>query len=278
MGFTDLLWIFFMLSALQPVLKQRMLQASRKKMISKIEQQHGSRVILLVHRQEMMALLGFPLVRYITIQDSEQVLRALRLTDPKVPIDLVLHTPGGLVLASVQIARAIKRHEGKVTVYVPHYAMSGGTLIALAADEIVMSEDSVLGPVDPQLGQHPAASILQVVDQKPVAEIDDATLILADQSRKAVSQVHDVVNELLQDKMNAEQAAELAATLTKGTWTHDYPITFEEAKSLGLSVSSKMPTEMLQLMELYPQPVRRQPSVTYLPERRRAGPEQGTNE
>jgi ClpP class serine protease len=61
---------------------------------------------------------------------------------------------------------------------VPHYALSGGTLIALAADEIVMREYAVLGPVDPQLGQCPAASILKAVARKPVAEVDDQTLIL----------------------------------------------------------------------------------------------------
>ena len=102
-----------------------------------------------------MSLLGFPIVRYIDINDSEQVLRAIHMTDPDVPIDLILHTPGGLVLAALQIARAIDRHKAKVTVFVPHYAMSGGTLIALAADEIVMCEHAVLGPVDPQLGRVP---------------------------------------------------------------------------------------------------------------------------
>ncbi len=56
------------------------------------------------------------------------------------PLDLVLQTPGGLVLASLQIAQAIRDHRGKVTVFVPHYAMSGGTLIALAADEIAMCQ------------------------------------------------------------------------------------------------------------------------------------------
>lgn len=166
MSFSDVLWIFIMLASLQPVIKQRMLAAARTKSISRIENEHSSRVILLVHRQESMALLGFPVVRYISIEDSEQVLRAIRLTDPKVPIELVLHTPGGLVLASVQIARAIKRHQGKVTVYVPHYAMSGGTLVAMAADEIVMSEDAVLGPVDPQVGQYSAASVVKAVEQK----------------------------------------------------------------------------------------------------------------
>jgi len=151
MDILSLFWLFFMLSALQPVVRQRMREAARSRMIAKIERSGGTRVILLVHRQETMSLLGFPLMRFIDIQDSEEVIRAIHLTDPEEPIDLVLHTPGGLVLASLQIARAIARHEGKVRVVVPHYAMSGGTLIALAADEIVMCEHAILGPVDPQL-------------------------------------------------------------------------------------------------------------------------------
>lgn len=273
MGFSDILWIFIILTSLQPVIKQRMLAAARTKAISKIEMEQGSRVILLVHRQESMALLGFPLVRYISIQDSEQVLRALRLTDPRVPIQLVLHTPGGLVLASVQIARAIKRHEGKVTVYIPHYAMSGGALIAMAADEIVMSADAVLGPVDPQIGQYPAASIVKAVGAKPVADVDDTTLILADQGRKALGQVSDTVVELLTPQLGPEKAKELAELLSEGTWTHDFAITYEAAKQMGLNVSDQMPTEILELMDLYPQPVRTRPSVTYLPSRRRASEE-----
>ncbi|HDI51034.1 ATP-dependent Clp protease proteolytic subunit [bacterium] len=265
MGILDIFWIFFMISALQPVIRQRILEASRQRLIAKIEHERNSRVILLVHRQETMSLLGFPIFRYIDINDSEEVLRAIHLTDPEVPLDIVLHTPGGLVLASLQIARAINKHKGKVTVYVPHYAMSGGTLIALAADEIVMSEHAVLGPVDPQLGEYPAASLLTVVEKKPAAEIDDRTLILADVAEKAIHQVKDSVKELLSKNYSPEKAEELSQLLSQGTWTHDHPITFDEARQLGLHVSSDMPKEFYQLMSLYPQPVRRQPTVEYLP-------------
>jgi ClpP class serine protease len=153
---------------------------------------------------------------------------------------------------------------------VPHYAMSGGSLIAMAASEIVMSEDAVLGPVDPQLGQYPAASILKAVARKPIAEVDDQTLILADQAEKAVSQVRDSVQELLADKCPKDKAAELARLLSEGTWTHDHPITYEAAKSFGLPVRSDLPPEFLDLMTLYPQPVRRQPTVEYLPGHRSA--------
>src|SRR5258705_723678 len=140
MSIGDLFWLFFIFSAIQPMLRQQMLEAMRIRKISQIERGRKSRVILLVHRQETMRLLGFPIARYIDINDSEDVLRAVQMTHVDVPIDVVLHTPGGLVLAALQIAQAVREHRG--TVLVPHYAMAGGTLIALAADEIVMCEHS----------------------------------------------------------------------------------------------------------------------------------------
>ncbi len=129
----DVLWMFFLFSALQPVLKQRFLEASRQRLIASIERRRNSRVILLVHRQETMSFLGFPVFRYIDVDDSEEILRAIHLTDPAVPLDI------------------------------------------------------------------------------------------------------------------------------------DHPITYETAKSFGLPVRSDIPAEVLDLMALYPQPVRRQPTVEYLP-------------
>jgi ClpP class serine protease len=265
MGPLDIFWLFFIVAAIQPIIQKKLLEASRQRMISKIEHNRNSRVILLVHRQETMGFLGFPIFRYIDIQDSENIIRAINLTDPELPIDLVLHTPGGLVLATLQIARAIKKHKGKVTVFVPHYAMSGGTLIALAADEIVMSPHAVLGPVDPQLGEYPAASLIKVVREKPIEELEDKTLVLADIAKKALDQVYDSLKELLQDKYPTDKVEEIASNLSQGQWTHDYPITFEKAMELGLHVSSEMPKDFLELMSLYPQPVKQLPSVEYIP-------------
>lgn len=262
---SNLFWLFFILMAVQPALKQKMLESARQRLIAKIEKQLGSRLILLVHRQETMALLGFPIFRYIDIQDSEEVMRAIRLTDPDLPLDLVLHTPGGLVLAATQIACALRKRKAKVRVFVPHYAMSGGTLIALAADEIIMDEHAVLGPVDPQLGEYPAASLIKVRREKPIAEIDDRTLILVDVAEKALVQIHDTLRILLSDKYEPAQAEEITNILSQGTWTHDNPITFEKARELGLKVSVDMPPDVHKLMALFPQPIRRQATVEYLP-------------
>ena len=273
MSIVDIFWIFFMISALQPILRQRLLEGMRMHRIAQLERARNSRVILLVHRQETMRLLGFPLMRYIDVNDSEDVLRAIQLTDDDTPLDVVLHTPGGLVLAALQIARAIRSHRAKVTVFVPHYAMSGGTLIALAADEIVLSRHAVLGPIDPQFDQAPAASLIKVVEQKPIAEIDDKTLILADVGRKAIAQIKQAARQLLDRHLAAEQAEALAEKLSTGTWTHDYPIASQEAQQLGLPVSTDMPERVLELLALYPQPVRSQAGgVEYLPGPRQAAP------
>ncbi len=264
----ELFWLFLIFISLQPLIKQRMIAAARKRTLAKLEKIRSSRVILLVHRQETMSFLGFPLMRYIDVNDSEEVLRAIHLTDNEVPLDIVLHTPGGLVLASLQIARAIKEHPAKVTVYVPHYAMSGGTLIALAADEIVMAPHAVLGPVDPQIGQSPGASLLRVLRDKPVQDIEDKTLIAADMAEKALYQIEHAVVDLIHDRYSPDKAEEIAQLLTQGHWTHDYPITYANAREIGLPVSPDMPEMVYQLMALYPQPVRRSLGVEYIPEPR----------
>jgi ClpP class serine protease len=264
-NFFQLIWLFFIFSALIPGMKQARLEAARIRLMRDLEQKRKSRLITLIHRQESFSLFGIPISRFINVEDSEQVLRAIRLTPPEMPIDMLLHTPGGLVLASEQIANALKNHPAKVTVFVPHYAMSGGTLIALAADEIVMDGNAVLGPVDPQLGRYPAVSILKAVQAKNPNDVDDETLILADVAEKAIKQVKKRVYEILVDKMGDEKAKELATTLTEGQWTHDYPITCTELGEMGLNACGLLPREIYELMDHFPQPTRSKASVQYIP-------------
>ena len=262
----NLLWLVLIVSSLlSPLLDRRRTELARVRLLNALSRKRGSRVIAMIHRMEAISFLGIPISRHIDIEDSEQILRAIRRTPKDVPIDIILHTPGGLVLAAEQIARAIAGHEGKVTVFVPHYAMSGGTLLALAADEIIIDEHAVLGPIDPQLGNYPAVSILKAIEQKDKNSLDDSTLILGDMAAKAMVQVYESVYHLLLSKFPEDKAREIARTLTEGRWTHDYPITCEMLTSLGLAVCNEMPGEVYRLMELYPQPAQRRPSVQYVP-------------
>jgi ClpP class serine protease len=265
------LWLVVVYMVVQQVFASYWTNAARANVLEQFQEQRKSRVIAMIHRQETISLFGVPVSNYINIEDSEAVLRAIRLTPPEQPIDMILHTPGGLVLAAEQIAKALVEHKGKVTVFVPHYAMSGGTLIALAADEIVMDANAVLGPVDPQIGEMPAASILQVLKLKQANRINDETLMLADMAAKSRLQVASFVAELLLKHLPKDKAITLATALTEGRWTHDFPITVQLARELGLSLSTDMPRIVYDLMDLFPQGGADRPSVMYVPLRRSPG-------
>ena len=264
-------WLALLLIVLIQVFGGRNVDKQRSALLGQFEEARKSRVIAMIHRQESASILGVPVAASISIDDSEAVLRAIRLTPPEQPIDVILHTPGGLVLAAEQIAKALVEHKGKVTVFVPHYAMSGGTLIALAADEIVMDANAVLGPVDPQLGDMPAASIVRVVEIKGPQRVGDEFLMLADMAQKARVQVATFVAQVLGKHMDEKQSIQVATILTEGRWTHDYPITVQAARQLGLKVSTDMPLMVYGLMELYPQGGGIRPSVWYVPLRRTPG-------
>ena len=219
----------------------------------------------MVHRQEQLTLFGIPIYKFISMEDSEEILRAIRTTPKDRPIDLILHTPGGLVLASEQIAMALKSHKAKTTVIIPHYAMSGGSLISLAADEIIMDKHAVMGPVDPQIGKYPAASILKTTYYKSTDKISDEMLILMDISKKAIKQVKEFVYDLLKDKMSEKEAEKLAKILSTGTWTHDYPLTVSKLRDLGIKINTDVPEIVYNLLELYKQNLNIKPSVQYIP-------------
>jgi ClpP class serine protease len=261
----DLFTILFFVAILLPAVQRRGLELRRLRTLNALERARGTRVIAMVHRQETVGFLGVPLFRFIDIDDSEAVLRAIRATPDDRPIDLLLHTPGGLVLASEQIAYALREHPAKVTVLVPHYAMSGGTLLALAADEILMDKAAVLGPVDPQLGDMPAAAIVRVAQIKPIGNLDDRTLLLADVAEKALRHMNQVVTMLVTPRLGAQKAEILAEELAGGHFTHDDPITFGEAEQLGLPVQAGLPEEAYAFMNLFAQEGGRRPSVQYVP-------------
>lgn len=252
-------WVIFFIIFFGSSLMNKAQNYSRERILKEIEQERNSKAITLIHRMETLGFFGFPVKKYIQVEDAEAILRAIREVPDDKPIDLIVHTPGGVLLPAFQIAKALKDHKGKVTVFVPHYAMSGGTLIALAADEIVMDKNAVLGPVDPQFmmgkGKTVAAvSVLQLPQRKKWDSLSDESIMLIDQAEKAVKQVRNMVRYLLSCNPNIciKDPDKIVNRLVEGEVTHDYPVFYSEAKNkLGLPVSTDMPTKIYKLMELY---------------------------
>lgn len=224
------------------------IMTERAEIISRLEEERGTRIITLIHRREPWEEKD---ENYISIEDTEHVLMRIRQTPQDKDVDLILHTPGGLVLASEMIAMAVKNHPAKVTVIVPFYAMSGGTLIALAADEIIMEKDSVLGPVDPQLGSMPAGALISLLEKKHLENISDDNIMLSEEAKKGMERVQKLVKWLLEDKMEKEKAEKLAEFLTGGYTTHDTPIVFEVVKMFGLNVKQGIPKEVYDLFRTF---------------------------
>ena len=74
----SLFWILLLGSSIfMPFFRQKRLEAMRLALMRKMQRGRGSRVITLIHRQESVSFLGIPISRYINIEDSEQVLRAI---------------------------------------------------------------------------------------------------------------------------------------------------------------------------------------------------------
>lgn len=259
------IWIIFVLMALQPMVQKFLLNRKRQSQIRRIQTRTNTRVITMIHRQESGSIIGFRVNKHIDIEDAQTIIGAIERTPADQPIDLIMHTPGGMVLAAMQIARAVKAHPGKVTVHVPFMAMSGGTLIALAADEIILGKFSVLGPIDPQIAGFPAASIVAAKEEKPIEHVSDLTLVFADLGSKAIAQIEAGAVELMVDRVGEKDAKRIAHELATGQWTHDYAVTPEYAKELGLPVKIGLLPEVVELMTLFPQPTRMVPSVEYIP-------------
>jgi ClpP class serine protease len=265
------IWLIFLFFTLiYPRIQQSLLQSARESALKSLGSKRESNVITLIHRQETLSLFGLPLQRYIDIEDSEELLRAIRLAPEEEAIDLIIHTPGGIALAATQIAYALKEHKGKTTVMVPHYAMSGGTLIALAADEILMDKHAVLGPVDPQIGtqkgSYAAPSLLKVLDKKKTDDIDDETLYLAEEARKAIDQMRETVRGLISDKYNEEQLESILGSLVMGKFTHDYPLTADKVCDLlGQCAVPELPSEVYNLMSYYKMGRQQRPGIEYVP-------------
>ncbi|MCF7890748.1 hypothetical protein K9M78_05955 [Candidatus Bipolaricaulota bacterium] len=261
-GFT--IWIFFFLVFILPQFNHWMTQKNRQSQLNSFATKRGSNVITMIHRQEKVSFFGIPFYKYIDMDDSEAVLRAIRKTPDDKPIDLILHTPGGLVLPATQIALALNDHPAETRILIPHYAMSGGTLLALACNEVIMDPHAVLGPVDPQIqreeGTATAASSILAADKEKGKDAEDETLMLADISEKAVSQMKNLVNKLTDNP-------EIVDKLVSGQYTHDYPITPDKAVDFGIPVKTELPDEVYNLMDLYPQTKGGKPSVEYFPSR-----------
>ena len=194
-------------------------------------------------------------------------------------LDLMLHTPGGDIDAADKIVRILQRRvgaEAELRVIVPDSAKSAGTLIAIGADIIVMSDSSELGPIDPQIittdasgnvSQRPAHTYVDGYEAL-VRKINDPASYQegkgTDAERLLLSKCDPAMLDLCRQAL--ERSRRLAESLLKkgmlrdGSWTkvaldltdndrwlsqHGAVIDSEDAQTMGLRVEYMSPDSEL---------------------------------
>jgi len=171
---------------------------------------------------------------------------------------LLVNSPGGLVQSSYKIARALRKTFKEITVFVPHIAASGGTLLALAGNTIVMGMMSQLSPLDPQAKvEDGAVSANSVVDAHEFVTrlFDDVSVEDAPYSYKtladkcdgvdirdalaSLSLMEEYILEILEDcGYSNQECKKISHNIVRGFKTHDEVINLDKAKKLGLNVVS----------------------------------------
>lgn len=84
---------------------------------------------------------------------SSELVKKLSVRNKARNVVLVLTTPGGSPDAAFKIGRCLQNSYDNFTLFVPGWCKSAGTLVAIAADELVIGNRGELGPLDIQIAK-----------------------------------------------------------------------------------------------------------------------------
>ena len=181
----------------------------------------------------------------ITFDQAFDVVRKIRAARGG-DIAVVLHTTGGFSFPSDMIAKALFQHKGRKVAFVPYTAMSGGTLIALATDEIFMGAAAALGPIDTQYWGLPVSAYKYLKQVKNVDHIEDRFLIMSHLAEK----FEESAAARAKSRINQKHGPNVVEELMAGGRYHGDPISAEEARKIGIRVADKeCPKEAYSLVD-----------------------------
>ncbi|MBA4026792.1 MAG: serine protease [Cyanobacteria bacterium DS3.002] len=237
----------------------------RKKYIAKFSEVSGRNVIAYYSgwlQKTSLSRRGFDGFGINDI-DLHSFMSVLNGMDRSKGLDLILHTPGGDPYALEGIVNYLGNCFGSdIRAFVPQMAMSAGTMLCLSCREIVMGRHSSLGPIDPQIGNMPADSVLAQFEEAKAAILENDRNILIYgkcleeyppvvliEIRNAVQLSIDLSRSWLENNMFAgELVKDRAAASAKiegivnylasheNTKTHARHISANKAKELGLNI------------------------------------------
>lgn len=201
--------------------------------LKKIKKITGRNILFIKHTES-----GLFSQSMITQKTMLDINKAFRKFDGK-PFDLILHTPGGEVFSSMFISRMLKSYKGEIRSFVPFYAMSGGSLLALSGNDIYLSKNGCIGCIDPQVGMlwnYGSASSWNRIMKVKGNKANDSSISMAFLGSQCTKTIKNYLIELLDDKMSKKENRFFAEFLTSGKVEHIYPLGINELREFGLDV------------------------------------------
>lgn len=189
--------------------------------------------------------------QFLQVEEATDVVAEILSVGKRTPVDLILHTLGGSAAACEMIAEALVKRPN-TRAFVPFYALSAGTEIALATTQVVFGQHGALGPTDIQF-RIPQKDLEQLEEAVGFENLPVDLQLMIIHARSAVKRDIKTVCRLINRKHVplAEWLfgkCKLASKLSSGEMPHDHRITYKEARRLGIHVSRRMPKNMYQFV------------------------------
>ena len=158
--------------------------------------------------------------------------------------NLVLQTPGGDVFATVLLSKILYKYANKIDVYVPNYAMSGGSLLTLTGDRLHFNDYSCIGPIDPQIGglfsSGSAAGWKDVMRIKK-NKVNDQSIIYHRIGKQVETSIYNYIYGLVKNK--CKKPKEFTKFITDGNVEHIFQLDMDMLQKYGFDVQEINPIE-----------------------------------
>jgi len=235
MAVTLLSSVFILVFAWDGYIKPVLGRVYLKYIMMKVKRITGKNAIVMKHTTS--GFFSQSMIDSNTLNDIETAVRSFKGK----PFDIILHTPGGYVFYAQLLSKAIRSYGGNVRALIPFYAMSGGTMLALSCNEIVMGNFACIGPVDPQLGglfsAGSAKSWKEVIRRKG-RKANDSTIQYAYAGEQYTKTIRSDIKKLLESRIeDSEQLEKTVDILTDGTLEHAYQLDISRLADIGISVT-----------------------------------------
>lgn len=253
--YAGILLFFLLTGIITDVISKSLKENHLRSVVETYERETNSKVLFLIHQKKEIGLFGIPFYNYLKIYDAHKLLSDLETIPKEKNITIIIHSPGGELLAGIQIAKALKEWKGEVRAVVPYFAMSAGTLISLAADKIITRTTATFGPIDPQIPMPgdrsryiSAVSVIEASKNKNNLSLNERSMII--DSKKALSYMERFLDETVLTSYPESKRKSIVRSLLYSDRNHDFPFFSKELESLGLDITYEMSDSLKELISL----------------------------